>query len=94
MKRLLSSVILDQLKEKLDIYDLWDIAKEFQNSYKLADKDIYPEIHFDNDVLPSDDCFQTLVAVKKAMNTKTETEKIDFTDYQIKSLPGIPYQCI
>ncbi len=84
--------IVSKLKEKFDEYGLMDIAESFCESYKLAIKDMYPEIRFDNDALPSDDCFKTLVAVKQSIIAdKDLSSKRDLTDLEIKRILEIPY---
>ena len=92
----MSTDILSQLKEKFDSYDLWDIAGDFYNHYKLAVRELYPEGRFENDELPNDDCFRTLVAVKEARKREKETSARDekLMDTQIKALLCIPYKRI
>jgi len=88
--------ILKGLKDKFDFYDLWDVAKDFFEAYKMdVSAGIMPEVRFEDHELPVDDCFKTLVAARNAMKVKSSTNYTEaFTPIVVKDILQVPYACV
>lgn len=79
-------------QDKIEQFELWDIAGSFCKGLALAEQGIYPEIQFDDGHLPTDDCFKTLAAVQQALrNTGCKDFTQELNDLQIRKLLDIPY---
>lgn len=88
--------ILKGLKEKFDYYDLWDVAQNFYEAYKMdVSAGIMPEVRFEDHKLPADDCFKTLVAARNAMKVKSPTKYTEaFSPIIVKDILQVPYACV
>lgn len=86
-------VIKNKLSQKLEQYDLMDIAGTFLHNYDLAIVGIYPEILFDT--MPDDTCFETLAAVKASMQSgRFQRCRGLLSDKEIKTLLSTPITTI
>ncbi len=85
--------IVAALKAKFDQYDLWDIAQEFFIAYKLDMlTDNKPEIRFEGDKLPSDECFRTLLVMRNTMMAKyPRAYRHYFSHGIVRKILEIPY---